>query len=243
MRRRMTARVAVLARVAVTAALLFLLPAAVWAHVTLVSSAPAAGEVVAGAPTQVRVVFSGRVEAQYSTLTVFAPDGSQVALGSVVFAEGSDREFMAAMPPVSMPGRYTVRWRTAGADGHVLEGSFAFTLDGETAGQSAGARPAAHLPMLDLGSHAHDQQHDGDATGSVALPAVLARWLHFLALTLLVGGVTFRLVLMPRITEPGAGWAHMQRRAWRTISVAALLLAVAAVLAPLDCSRPRCTGR
>jgi putative copper export protein/methionine-rich copper-binding protein CopC len=246
-----------LTRVILAALILAALATPASAHVTLVSSSPAADEVVTVAPMHVRVTFSGRVEARYSSLTVLAPDGSQVPTGGVMFAGGSDREFMVAIPPVNVPGRYTVRWRTAGADGHVLEGSFFFVLAGDTAAMSAAT--ADTLPLLDLAgdahAHAHGHEHDQVHGGAGVVLPVLGRWLHFLALMLLIGAVTFRLLLLPRdgagnlsdagdahVRDPadanvhhaGAAvaraWSEVQRRAWRTLSMAALLLAASAVL-------------
>jgi putative copper export protein/methionine-rich copper-binding protein CopC len=218
-------------RTAIVVILVAVLAVPVYAHVTLVASAPAAGEVVESPPTHIVVSFSGRVEPRYSTLMVMAPDGSQVPLGSVAFTAGSDREFMAALPPVNVPGRYTVRWRTAGADGHVLEGSFFFTLAGDTAAADPADTTSLPLPapsVTDHG-HVHDEAHHDHGGGGVVLP-VVGRWLHFLALTLLIGAVTFRLLLLPRIAGAGPGAHDMQRRGWRIMSVAALLLALSAVL-------------
>jgi putative copper export protein/methionine-rich copper-binding protein CopC len=236
-----------LTRVILAALVLAALAAPAYAHVTLVSSSPGADHLIDVAPTHVRVTFSGRVEARFSTLTVLAPDGGQVPTGGVVFAEGSDREFMVAIPPVNVPGRYTVRWRTAGADGHVLEGSFLFVLAGDTTAMAAAA--ADTLPLLDLAGdpHVHGHEHDHVHGGAGVLLPVLGRWLHFLALALLIGAVAFRVLLLPQAGAAGGrsagdaaargtadapvhAWRDVQRRAWRTLSIAALLLAASAVL-------------
>jgi putative copper export protein/methionine-rich copper-binding protein CopC len=205
--------------------------------VDLVSSSPAAEEVLAAPPSQVRVLFSGRVEPRFSELRLVAPHGAEVPLGEVAFAPGSDREFFAPVPPLNVPGGYTVRWRTAGADGHVLTGSFTFHLPAEALppGTLAAPEPVAHHDPGHASDRAHHAgQGDPDApahdhvmveVGAPPVLPVLARWLHFLGLTLLIGAVAFRVLLLPRLPHGEAAVATMRRRAWRTAPVAALILA------------------
>lgn len=217
-------------------ALLLLLAAPLLAHVALVYSAPAADEELDTAPPRITVRFSGRVEPRYSVLTLLAPDGSDVPLAPIVFADGSDREFSASVPQLTLPGRYTVRWRTAGADGHVLNGSFGFVLTASAVPEPAAGDTPDHAAHTDhdvapVGHEVHDHEEAAE-TGGAALP-VAARWLHFLALTLIIGAVTFRAVLMPRMDSAataGATGATLRRRGWLVLGAAAALLVVAAVL-------------
>jgi putative copper export protein/methionine-rich copper-binding protein CopC len=200
-------------------------------HVRLEMSWPSADEVLTEPPTQLRLRFSGRIEHRYSAVTLSAPDGHHVPLGTLDFVPGSDREFAVAMSPLRAPGVYTVRWRTAGADGHVLEGSFAFTLDPETApgadpaDTTAAARGAPHHAPAE--HHDHHVAQDASATG--ALP-IFGRWLHFTALALLLGALAARTLLLPRLVVGDVTRRALQRRAWRGLAAAALLLAAAAIL-------------
>lgn len=201
-------------------------------HVRLESSTPAADAVISEAPPALRLRFSGRIEPRYTDVSLLAPDGGAVPLGSIEFTPGSDREFTAAMPPVGIPGVYTVRWRTAGADGHVLQGSYTFTLEGDTAALPPPTDAAADPVPAAPADHTHDHGHEHDhveAPGGAALP-VLARWLHFMALTLLLGAVAARLLLLPRLGAGGDAHTLIQRRTWRVTALAALLLAGAALL-------------
>ncbi len=54
----------------------------------------------------------------------------------------------AAVPVKGLAaGEYTVNWRVAGEDGHVMSGKFAFTVD--PAAAPAAAKPAMQMPMHD----------------------------------------------------------------------------------------------
>jgi putative copper export protein/methionine-rich copper-binding protein CopC len=204
-------------------------------HVDLVGTVPERGAIVAAPPPEVLLRFSGRIEHRYTSIAVTAPDGTPVPVGPVTFVPDSDREFTAALPPVVQPGTYTVHWRTAGVDGHVLDGTFTFVLAGPE-GPVAGAPPAPPAPDAapDAARGApHEHAQPGTsvayATGWDA-GAMAGRWLHFVALVLLVGGVAFRLLLLPRL---GIAWdvtRDMQRRTWRFLAGAGLALGVAAVL-------------
>lgn len=226
---------------ALLVAVALLLPTAAHAHIRLDESSPAPDEVLSIMPAQLRLLFSARIEARYTSITLTAPDGGRVPMGDVVFVEGSDREITLQLPRLTQPGSYTVHWRTAGADGHVLEGSYAFVLAPDSATGAAaadtastGARPnglrrngvhTGAAPGSDA-AHAHDEQPE--SVGAVR--EAFARGLHFIALLLLLGSVTFRAVLLRRLDITPVTRTSLQRRVWRTIAAAALLLATAAVL-------------
>jgi putative copper export protein/methionine-rich copper-binding protein CopC len=205
--------------------LLVALPGTARAHIQLDASVPAARAVITAPPDALRLRFSGTIEAKYTRLMLLAPDGAQVPLGAITFIEGSDREFTAAMPPLRGSGTFTVRWRTAGADGHVLEGSYTFTLVQDSAAtfepDTAGAAIAA-------GDHGHD--HGAASMSGTGPGEVLGRWLHFVALTLLLGAVTLRMALLPRLGTHATTRTLLERSAWRAIALAAVLLACAAIL-------------
>jgi copper transport protein len=216
--------------VAVLLILLFALPDVAVAHVRLASSIPAKDAVLTTSPAQLRLRFTAHIEQRYTQLALVGPDQRHVPLGTVTFVSGSDREFYADMPPLAVSGVYTVQWRTAGADGHPLEGSFAFTLalpsDSAPAGDPRADTSAA--AVVDHGDHG---SHEEPASNAAVQPAsVLGRGLHFLALTLLLGALACRLLLVPRLRldEPVA--TELRRRLWRGAAFAALALVAAALL-------------
>jgi putative copper export protein/methionine-rich copper-binding protein CopC len=192
-------------------------------HIQLEWSAPAAGTVVAEPVRGLQLRFSGFIERNYTSVALTAPTGGAVALGPVVFLAGSDREFTVATPPLTQPGAYTVRWRTAGADGHVLEGTYTFTL--ATDGMDPAAARDTVADAHDHPPAGHQGQHD-----SAGWRDVTARALHFAALILLIGALALRLVLMPRLGMPEAGNVQLRRIAWTGMAVAAFGLGVAIML-------------
>lgn len=212
-------------------------PAVVSAHVNLVATAPERNETISQPPNELRLRFSGTIEQRYTNIVLRAPDGRDVPVGAVSFVAGSDREFTVAVPRLAAPGTYTVQWRTAGADGHVLEGSYTFTLAGDTA--AVAADPTADAVTADgvtadpvPAPTAHDHHEFGaeDPEVQPGLAAVAGRWLHFTALLLLLGAFAFRLFLLPRLSLDDVVRRDIVRRAWRVVAFAALLLGTAAVL-------------
>lgn len=216
-----------------------MMPAAAHAHIRLDASSPAADEVLPVLPSHLRLLFSARIEARYTSVTLTAPDGERVPTGAVVFVGDSDREITLRLPSLRQPGTYTVRWRTAGADGHVLEGSYAFVLAADSTatagtpdaagdrGRTTGANGAGDsTARAAAAAHAHHEEPESAGGAKDAI----ARGLHFIALLLLLGGVAFRAVLLPRMVVEPATAAVLRRRAWRLVAGAALLLAVSAVL-------------
>jgi putative copper export protein len=170
-------------------------------------------------------------------VTLTAPNGRRVPIGDVVFAAGSDRDITTMLPALTQAGSYTVGWRTAGADGHVLVGSYSFVLQSDGAplpdagaatpvdGQRDSVAPDARSAAPEEDTRA---QHAPESVGEVW--SALGRGLHFVALLLLLGAVGFRVLLLPRLALTDVTAAVLHRRTWRLLSAAALLLAGAAVL-------------
>ena len=74
--------------------------------------------------------FSQAPTLAVSALALEGPSG-KVELGKVAagMAEGkADNSVVAPVVGTVTPGVYTVNWRTSGADGHILTGTFAFTI-------------------------------------------------------------------------------------------------------------------
>lgn len=134
-RRRLAARgvaLAMTAALAPAAAAVVAAPAA-QAHSTLVGTTPEQGATVDEAPKSVEIVFNEEISSEFATLTVMS-DGEDVAEG--------DPEVEGDTISVSVPsldaGTYTVGYRVVSADGHPVQGSWEFTVEG-TGGAEAGA--------------------------------------------------------------------------------------------------------
>ena len=95
-------------------------------HLRLTKSLPAAEADVTQAPRAVRLWFNQRPSLAVSRITLEGPDG-KVDVGAVQ-ATNDTLSFQVPIEASLAPGSYTVGWRTAGLDGHVLRGDFPFSL-------------------------------------------------------------------------------------------------------------------
>ncbi len=116
--------------------LLFLFPGVSEAHAILLRSDPAKGSVLTTAPTVVRMWFTESLNPTYSTARVLNASRTRVDSNNAHIASSDATEMDINLPPNLPPAVYVVIWRTqSAADGHVLTGSFIFTVanpDGST---------------------------------------------------------------------------------------------------------------
>ena len=95
------------------------------AHMRVQKTMPEDGAVLSGAPSRVQVWYTQAPDPAISQLLLEGADGA-VALDET--AIGDDKSLMAALPTSLAGGIYTVKWRTAGDDGHTQRGDFSFTV-------------------------------------------------------------------------------------------------------------------
>lgn len=123
-----------------TALLLPATPAA--AHDALASATPGAGASVSGHLNQATLTFSDAPLAGLETglvISVTGPDGAEASVGSVRV----DGSTLTKPVDLSIPGGYTLAWRSVPVDGHPVSGSYQFTSTGiPTATATAPAAPA-----------------------------------------------------------------------------------------------------
>ncbi|MBA2357589.1 MAG: copper resistance protein CopC/CopD [Actinobacteria bacterium] len=153
----------------VTAAAL-ILPQAALGHASLSRSSPGFGERVERAPRAIVLAFDQGVRGFPNSVRVFRSDGR------VVSAAPRRRAGRVIEVPLARLGRgaYTVRWQAISAvDGHVISGVYTF-----------GVRVAAPPPTEAYG-----------AAGPSRAEHVV-RWAYFVALSLLLGGLGFRLLVL-----------------------------------------------
>lgn len=108
--------------------------AVAWAHAFLVSADPAQDSTVAAIPARVTATFNEQMQSEFAAMTVVGPDG---ALWSDGAPQVQGVAVSVGVRPSGPAGRYTVNYRVTSADGHVVTGSWAFTL--ATAGTTAPA--------------------------------------------------------------------------------------------------------
>ncbi|WP_308796352.1 copper resistance CopC family protein [Agromyces silvae] len=141
-----------------------------WAHAELISTAPAPGEPVAGAPTEVTLTFSEDLLTAGAEVLVTdqnAKDPHDLAAsdpvvdGSVVTVE---------LEPLA-DGDYEVMWRVVSADGHPVLGAFSFFVGAA----AARTQPAPGVPSFEPDTPvAHE--------GADPLGSGLVTWLVLLTL-------------------------------------------------------------
>jgi len=96
------------------------------AHSLLLESVPAAGATLSAPPTQLMLRFNNRVEKALSRLRLVDEHGAEQPLAITVASGAADR--LSAPVPALAPGRWRVQWQVLSTDGHVVSGSFDFTL-------------------------------------------------------------------------------------------------------------------
>ncbi|WP_245984191.1 copper resistance CopC/CopD family protein [Streptomyces tateyamensis] len=160
------------------------------AHAVLVRASPADGAVLAGAPPQVRLVFSEALAPGLGTVRVIGPEGRRADTGGPPVAQGD--ALLVGLDAGRQQGTFVVEWRvTAADDGHTTAGAVAFSVGAPSRNAALGA-PGG-----------------GDRTTQALLD--LAVWLGFAGLAVMVGSAAVRLWCLPPDAEaPGAlapGWA------------------------------------
>lgn len=175
-----------------------------WAHARLVQTEPPAGAALEQSPRELRLYFSEAVEPKFSEIALY--DAQGVAREGVSFVlDSQDQKILIVQPPTLPVGTYTVVWKVlSAADGHVSKGSFAFGV-GMPAAQTSAEEAFVAAPPSPL--------------------RLAVRWLGFLALMALVGGLLLRLLF--------ATSAAIFFQQFKIIFWASMLLAVASGLAEL----------
>ncbi|HEX7735869.1 MAG TPA: copper resistance protein CopC [Ktedonobacteraceae bacterium] len=125
------------------------LASALPAHAILLTSDPAKDAVLSKAPTQVKMWFSEDLNPALSTVQVINAERQRVDAKNPHVNAANSKEMDISLQANLQPDVYIVVWRTDSADdGHVLLGSFIFTLanpDGTVPQLTAGANPGQGL--------------------------------------------------------------------------------------------------
>jgi methionine-rich copper-binding protein CopC len=118
------------------------------AHAELVSSTPSAGEMLAGPPDEIELVFSESV-GEPAALVVLAADGSEVDGGELQLID--DTVSRTYDPAAFAPGSYTASYEVTSADGHAIAGTISFMVHGD-------ADEAAAMPSVTGGGDSTDAE-------------------------------------------------------------------------------------
>jgi copper transport protein len=152
-------------------------PAAAFAHASIRFEWPAYRERLSYSPRQIIIRFDQTVDVLPAAIQVLGADGRNVAGPAHAIARG-----IAAPIPELPRGAYTVRWKALSDDGHVVNGVYTFGV---------------HVPAPPVTEAV-------GAQGPTTTEHVV-RWLYFLGLALLVGGIGFDL-LVARVSHLKRFW-------------------------------------
>ncbi|MBW3656758.1 MAG: copper resistance protein CopC, partial [Gemmatimonadetes bacterium] len=179
-----------------------LLAAPAAAHTKLQSTQPANGDTVASVLAEVRVRFSAAV-APGLTRIELRQGGRTVLTGGAPVAGQGNREYVLQLAQPLAPGAYEAQWTTAGADGHVLRGTFGFVVAGPAAPAVVGARAdSARVDSSLAAGVPGDPDAVGTTTSAAASPlSVAVRWGWFTALLTMIGVVAFRFGVLARLAR------------------------------------------
>jgi copper resistance protein C len=109
-----------------------------FAHTRLESSDPGDKSSVDTAPASVSLTFNEAISAEFATLSVVGPDGTNYQSGQVSASNG---QVSTAVSPLGPAGVYEIGYRVVSDDGHPVSGKVAFTLTAP--GPAAAAAPTA----------------------------------------------------------------------------------------------------
>ncbi len=209
---------ACLIAVAAAFALSTFAPRAAEAHAILVRSDPPVNARLPDPPATVTGFFSESLDTRLSSLHVLDGKGDRVDAGETSF--GPDpKQMSVAVTPQLPPGFYTAVWETlSSTDGHLLKGSFPFTVLNPDGSEPSGPRFAGEA---------------GYSGGGPKWENVVTKWAGLVAAALLAGSLAF-VIWIARPASKGLGdpWKkrardaarhHLAWLAWPAIGVLALV--------------------
>ena len=188
--------------------------AAVFFHAALLRSTPSADAKLSKAPKDIRLVFSEEVVPSLSQVTLIGPTGDSTKLRVTNDPHDVHTLVGAVSPALASGGRYSVFWRVVSADGHLVDGTFSFSLAGPVA-----TAPTAVLPPP-IGSQKQPPASPTVMNAEVPAFAALLRGLGLGALMAAVG-----ILFFGATTQQGDARVPQSLVLWLTAAGALLLSA------------------
>jgi hypothetical protein len=111
------------------------------AHTFLTTTDPGADTTLSAGPSRVTATFNEDLQPTFAAMTVVGPDGNLWSSGD---AEVSGKKAGVAVRPLGPSGRYTVNYRVTSDDGHVVSGSWSFSVTVPSTGSPG---PAVQGPV------------------------------------------------------------------------------------------------
>lgn len=144
-----------------------------FAHASLMKAEPPLGATLPRHPNKITFFFSEEIEPKFSAFALYDVQGSK--LEELPFALEDDLRVVMRLEPLAQ-GTYTLAWKVLSAvDGHVTKGVYPFAVGISTTQMPITQTATTHLPSAFR---------------------VATRWLGFLAVMTLVGGLFFQLLIL-----------------------------------------------
>lgn len=162
-------------------AALWLLPSVALAHSKLEEALPAQDATVTVLPERIELTYNTKIE-KLSNFKLINAAGGEIEKDKV---EVDGMKMTGGIPDTLPNGIYTVKWVIIGADGHSVEGDYAFTLDAPVVTEAPSPEPTATAetatpspspssetaPSADAGSDNNPSAAAGDDTNYT--PAII----------------------------------------------------------------------
>ncbi len=114
-------------RILFSTALVAILATRAWPHAFPLRSEPKVGSEISKSPEFIRIWFDSPLEAVFSNLKLFDPEGVEVDTGSGKVVLNDETLLILPIKEIR-PGKYRVWWGVVGIDGHRTEGDFTFEI-------------------------------------------------------------------------------------------------------------------
>ncbi|MEE8369676.1 MAG: copper resistance protein CopC, partial [Dehalococcoidia bacterium] len=173
------------------------------AHALLVGSDPPVNARLIEPPERITAQFSEPLSPALSSIQVLDGSGERVDRDDISFNPDNSREMSVGLQAPLPPAFYTVVWETLSSiDGHLLKGSFPFTVLNPDGSEPTGPRLAG------FGTGVSGGEPTADVVGT--------KWVILSASILLVGALAFVTgVVRPATASLGNEWKQMTRDATR----------------------------
>jgi len=159
----------------------------VFFHAALLHSTPAANAKLSKAPKDIRLVFSEEVVPALSQITLIGPAGDSTRLKVANDPHDVHTLVGAVAPALASGGRYSIFWRVVSADGHLVDGTFPFSV----AGPVAVVQARSVLPPTESKQKQQHVASTGVTNADVPVFAALLRGLGLGAVMAAVGILFF----------------------------------------------------
>lgn len=163
------------------------------AHATVTSSSPAANEILASPPEEVSITFNESIEQAFYSIIITGPDGRRADQGDAAIDSEHPNRLVASLKNNLPNGIYSMKWKAVSSDGHAISGTIPFGIGAEGSGY------AVHTPA-------------GDDNVLPRAGLLIIRWLFYIGLSLCIGTIFFRLLLLPAGARTLRGSSSLEQR-------------------------------